>query len=462
MISRRGFLRGSLFTTAGAALGGGLVFRSAQRAMADEGRAAKRFIFIGSSSGCVPDQYWPNGATRFNYSTEPLERHAASVSILRGVSMTNGGDHRPYVKATGSRDRDTHPSIDQLIAQAHRASGYDRPPLVLCGASKNENLRGWLSFGMDGVRVLPEREPARAFATVFGREPSASGAPAPAPSSGPGPRDRVRRAILETVRDDLERLDERLGARERIRLQEHSDAVGRLLARFESGGDAPRGPISGACGEGEGVFASPPEHYLARCMRHMDLIALAFACDERRVASFMMTPLGHDNMRPNHYRGDAYLGGASAVPGLSAADQLADGLPGDLHQSVAHHWASNESFARALAQIHRAEAAVVAYLIDRLQGIPDPAGGSVFDHTAIVWYNEHADPNHGVNAGRGAFPTVIAAGSQMGLDVGGYRDLRGGSGGEVHGRILLSVADRVGAPLSQFGTHTERFSAILA
>lgn len=420
-------------------------------ARADDDGVPRRVIYLGSSSGCVPDQWFPTSDTRFAYSTEPLERHAADLSIFRGVSMTNGGDHKPWVMATGTRESGSA-SFDQLVAARMRELGYDQPSMVLCGEAKSGNHRGWLSFGLDGGQVLPERDPLRAFATVFGREPMAGGMPRP---SGPDPRVTTNRAILAAVAADLEQVRGRLSAAHLERMNEHVDAVERLGASFVDGG----GAVSGACGEGEDAFLSAPSGYLERCKRHMDLIALAFACDRRRVASFLMTPLGHDNMRPGHYRGDAYLGGTLGLPGLREEDQLDADLPGDLHQSVAHHWASSDRFATAFARIHRAEAAVVAYLVDRLKAIPE-GSGSVFDHTAIFWTNEHADPNHGVNAGRARFPTVVLAGSRTGLRTGRFVDLPGGN--EIHGRMLLSIARAVGAELPRFGTHVEPWAELLA
>ncbi|MCU0672354.1 MAG: DUF1552 domain-containing protein [Myxococcota bacterium] len=447
-LARRSFLRRLGLVGAGLALGAPRFVRTAH---ADDDGTPRRVIYLGSSSGCVPDQWFPTSDTRFAYSTEPLERHAANLSIFRGVSMTNGGDHKPWVMATGSRESGS-PSFDQLVAARMRELGYDQAPLVLCGEAKSGNHRGWLSFGLDGAHVLPERDPLRAFATVFGREPSAGG---PTTPPGPDPRVAVNRAILGAVAGDLAQVRDRLSAAHRARVLEHADAVDRLAATFVDGG----GVVSGACGEGEDAFLTAPSSYLERCKRHMDLIALAFACDRRRVASFLMTPLGHDNMRPGHYRGDAYLGGALGLPGLREEDQLDSDLPGDLHQSVAHHWASNARYATAFARIHRAEAAVVAYLIDRLKAIPE-GSGSVFDHTAIFWTNEHADPNHGVNAGRARFPTVVIAGSRTGLRTGSFVDLPGGN--EIHGRMLLSIARASGAELTRFGTHVEPWPELFA
>ncbi len=451
MTTRRNLLRGASAVLGAAALG---PLRS-QGLQADSDTAAKRFIFIGSASGCVPNRFWPMGDRTFNYSTAPLERHSENVSFLRGVSMTNGGDHKPYVMVTGQREPGGA-SIDQLIAERMRSSlGYDQPSLVLCGKSKNQNLRGWFSFGRDGERVLPQSSPLDAFSTVFGRGPMADGGAAATPARGG--RAALNRAILGTVTSDIESLTTRVAGSSADRLAEHGDAVARLAASFEDGESAP-GPVEGAgCGTGEEGFTTASSGYLDDCRRHMDLIALSFACDRRRVANFMMTPLGHDNMGRGNYRGMGYEG---ALPGLSSGDQVSMDGPGDLHQVVAHAWHSNSSYAETFARMHRAEAAVIAYLIDRLKAIPDASGeGTVFDHTVLYWTNEHADPNHGVNAGRSDFPTMVAAGRCTGVRVGSYVDLDGGN--EVHGAILLALAQQVGAPLDRFGTFRSPWREIL-
>ncbi|MEM9693218.1 MAG: DUF1552 domain-containing protein, partial [Myxococcota bacterium] len=392
--------------------------------------ACKRFIHINMASGCIPGRYWPSSGTRFNYSTEPLERHASDIAIMRGVHMPHRGDHRPFVVATGSGDRDgliaAHPSLDQLIVNELRATGYDRPTLALAGQTKNSKPQGHISFDLNGNPVTPVKTPRTAFENVFGRPPMDDSGMEPAPT-GPSAEDRVEEALYETLLSDLDDIERQLGPEERQQVEAHREALSRMLGGL--GGVS--GPVLG-----ESIFLSEPNGFLDRCMQHMDLITLAFASDQRRVASFLMTPLGHDNMSRNSYRTNGYDG---SLPGLSSADEVGD-VSGDLHQRVAHGWSGNSDYAEAFARISRAENAVVAYLIDRLKATPDPinGGGTVFDNTAIYVTNEHAGPNHGVNAGRSDFPTIPAAGKDMGLRVGDYVTVE--SGGNLHGNIVMAIA----------------------
>jgi len=448
LLSRRSFMGAAANTVGIAGLGAmgllnGMGLRSAHAQSSPSG-PVKRFIFAVTNSGCIPSYYWPTSSTRFNYSTEPLERHAANVSILRGINMPHRGDHRPFVVATGSGDRDglvaDHPSIDQLLIDRMRQDGYDRPALVVCGQSKSGKPQGHISFDLNGNRVNPQRDPIQAFEGVFGRPPNADAGDAAA----------VEEAMIRASMADLEALYPRLGTKERQALDLHSEALDRRLTALLEDGAA--GPSAG-----EARLVTPPRNFLERLMYHAEVIALSFAADRRRVASLLVTPMGHDNMGLSSYRGVVYEEGL--LPGLTMMD-AAGSVGGNLHQTIAHGWSGNASFSETFARIHRAETAAIAYMVDRLKATPDPVnGGSVFDHTVIYVSNEHGGPNHGVNAGRSQFPTILIAGSQTGIKVGQYVELDGAN--NFHGRILLSIAQAIGAPLARFGDYTMPWNEIL-
>ena len=68
---------------------------------------------------------------------------------------------------------------------------------------------------------------------------------------------------------------------------------------------------------------------------------------------------------------------------------------GDRTQSWAELYARSSQAAQAMADYNRVHAEQIARLVDTLSAIPDPQGGSLMDHTLIVWGSEMADGWHG-------------------------------------------------------------------
>jgi hypothetical protein len=96
-----------------------------------------------------------------------------------------------------------------------------------------------------------------------------------------------------------------------------------------------------------------------------------------------------------------------------------------------------------LVKINTWYAQQLAYLMEKLASIPE-AGGSVLDHTAIVWLNELGT---GGNHGHERTPWVIGGSAGGFFKTGQLVSFPG----EPHNRLLLTLCHAMGVATDVFG-----------
>src|SRR5690348_14700512 len=132
----------------------------------------------------------------------------------------------------------------------------------------------------------------------------------------------------------------------------------------------------------------------------LDMAAQAMACDLTRFITLPMLPL-------------------PSAPWL--------GLTENLHDDLAHRVNDDDPTMRAtirsrLNMFHRYNAELVAYLLSALKAVNE-AGGTMLDHSLVLWGNELGDPDIHTSYG---VPTVIAGGTNGKFKMGRYLQLRPG------------------------------------
>lgn len=410
------FNRRNLLRAAGAGILSTPFLRYGMRSAHANSDQAKRLIVFWTPNGVNQDKFWPSGSgSSFTLSETlaPLAEHKSDLTIIRGVTYSGTGDHKygkPY-STTGLTAEEGGPSIDQEVASALAS-----PSMVLCGQSKG-NVRGYISYAKgDHAPIWPEKNVTTAYETIFG--PITGGEP---PMTGtPGGRDgELDALILETAMQDVEELRKRLPAAEKVKMDDQLAALINLKKSLMGGG--PGGtPID--CDSDGAQFATSGANFRERIRLHMDLIATAFACDARRVASLMFGPVGHDNMG----------GDLSFISGVG----------GDIHNNIAHPDPSGQR----MADIDHFQASELAYLIDRLKGIPE-GSGTVFDNTVILWLTECTHGNHGHRN----IPVVVIGSGGGVLKTGQYLDAENGY---VLPNVLMAAAHAAGHEIGSFGDKT--------
>lgn len=404
LINRRNALRAAGATTVLAAFAQRL-----RRVAAAPDQAPKRLIVFWTPNGVVQSRFWPTasaGGFTLSPTLQALEPHRDSLTFVKGVTFSGTGDHKtgqPF-STSGFTTDNAGVSIDQEIAQ-----GTGQPSLVLCGQSKNENRRGFISFDKSGAWVTPIRSPRAAYEAVFG--PIMSGTPTM--PAAPGRDAELSTRILDTVLADIEDIKPRLPAAELIKMEDHLAGILELKAKVGMNGQPPV-HCEGLDGSS---FGEEPE-LEKRVQLHLDLMAACIACDTRRIFSFMLAPAG----------GDACNFGFLGVSGGDFHNDIAHGSPGD---------AAKEDLMQKVDVWH---AGRLAYLIERLKSIPE-AGGTAFDNTVILWTTECSQGNHG----HLDVPVVLAGSAGGALKTGQLL------GGAKYENLLISLAHALGHPIGQFG-----------
>ena len=396
-------------------------------------RAPLRFGVVYVPNGMVMQEWTPTqegAGFSFPAAMKPLEPFREKLTVLSGLAnnpppaaATGAGVHARastrFLTNIPPKRSDTSAveagvSVDQLIAQS-LANETQLASLEV--AIEGRDLAGSCDIGFSCAytntiawrgpsTALPmENDPRILFERMFG---------------GSGSTDRAARAaqiatdrsILDSVRDRVSTLQGRIGARDRVKLDEYLEAVRdieRRIRKAEEQSDRELPLVE----RPRGVPASFEEH--AKLM--FDLQLLAYETDLTRVITFM---LGRE------------LSGRT-FPELGVTES---------HHATSHHQENKGKIANLLKiKVHHA--ALFAYYLEKLQGTPD-GDGSLLDNMLILYGAGMGDSN--LHA-PGNLPVMIAGGAAGRIKTGQHVKYRAGTPmANLHLRVL-----------DIFGVHTERF-----
>ncbi len=371
---------------------------------------SKRLIVFWTPNGRVQEDFWPSGSgTDFtlNDGMAPLAPHKNDLTILKGITYSGTGDHKtgqPFSTSGFPKDNGG-PSIDQEIA-----AGLGETSHVVCGQSKNQNRRGFVSFDKSGSWVTPVRSVQSAYESVFG--PIGSGGGEPPMMSG---RDAELEAkILDTAIADIEAVRARLPESELVKMDDHLDALMSLKSKVSDD------PILIQCDQDGSPYLGDVD-YAKRVQLHSDVIASAIACDARRVFSHMLAPAGHDST-------------SWGFIGVSG---------GDIHNDVAHSSHVAGSAMDKMRKVGIWEVEQLAHLIDSLKSIPE-GEGTAFDNTVILWTTECTHGNHGHTN----IPNVLIGSCGGAIKTGRFHSFEKNPGWE---NVLLTLSHAMDHKISSFG-----------
>jgi hypothetical protein len=189
-------------------------------------------------------------------------------------------------------------SIDQLVADAISAGAPFRSLEVgVTPATPNGNPQSLHSVSHNGpdARNNPEFDPRAVFDRLFA-DSVGQQVPDETGDTEAAKLARVRASVLDSILDDGARLQQRLGATDQARLEQHLEAIRAIERRLDTTGDG-GGGTPDACGTltaptvgRDSQSEAPPGVNSAMA----ELTALALACEQTRVASFMFSlPAAH-------------------------------------------------------------------------------------------------------------------------------------------------------------------------
>jgi hypothetical protein len=354
---------------------------TAQAALPKEGGVASaaakvrpnRLVYIFVPNGIHMADWTPatEGAYELPWILQPLAKVKNDFSVVTGLAQLNaralgdgGGDHARSNACflTGARPRKTDGadikngvSVDQYAAQ--KLAGLTKFPSLEIGIEPGAQsgncdsgyscaYQSTIAWRGETTPVAKEVNPRAVFERLFGNGQSGEEA------ATRYQRDRYRKSILDFVRQDVSDLENKLGARDRRKLDEYLGGIREIEQRlayveksnFEiSGGVRPNG-----------TPRDPGEHI--KLMG--DMMILAFQADLTRISTFMFA---------NDGSGRAYRN-----IGISEG-----------HHELSHHGKSAEKQEK-IRQINRFHIEQLAYILEKMKATKE-GDANLLDNTMLVY-----------------------------------------------------------------------------
>ncbi len=343
--------------------------------------APKRVAFVYVPNGIIMQDWTPSRlGSNFDlpHTLEPLQTYKNDMLVLSGLTLDKarsngdgGGDHARAMAAflTGCQPRKTHGadlragiSVDQVIAQHNRDNtrfasleiGCEGGRLAgNCDSGYSCAYSNTISWRAPSTPNPKEDNPRQLFDRLFGGQDQQESA------QSRSRRDEYNQSILDFVSEDANRLMNRLGNRDRQRMDEYLSSIRdieRRIARNDSEAGAPR--ISRPSGI--------PGDYGEYIRLMGDLLALSFQTDLTRVGTFVFANEGSNRSYRNI--------------------DIRDG-----HHSLSHHQNRREKIEK-LKRINHFHINQFAHFLGRLRAIRE-GDGTLLDNCIIVYGSGNADGN---------------------------------------------------------------------
>lgn len=435
MITKRALSRRTVLRAIGAALPLPLLdamvppLTALQRTPA---QAPLRFGTVYTPNGVIPGQWFPatdGPAFEFSPTLKPLEKFREQLLVVSGLDSVpppppgerqynNHADAstRFLTDVTPSRTLRAGISVDQILA---REIGKDTslPSIELalesvdsgasCDFGRSCVYTGTISWAGATAPLPMEHDPSAAFVRLFG-DGTADGSARQA-------RARQKGSILDSLLDEVSRLQASVSAPDRSRLSTYLESVRDVERRIQR---------AVAFNRDEPSFDRPagiPDTFEQHARLMFDLQWLAYQGDVTRVSTFM---IGRE------FSGRTY-------PEI--------GVP-DAHHPISHHLRDPIRMEKC-AKINHYHVSIFADFVDKLRATPD-GDGSLLDHVAIIY-------GAGMSEGNGHVPLnlpILVVGGANGRIAGG-RHLKFASGTPL-ANFHLSMLDRFGVRIDQHGNST--------
>lgn len=248
-----------------------------------------------------PAQTGTGAAWELSHQLKPLAEHKSYLTVVSGLEgkLVVGGNEHPTGSAgcttgaplNGNAVRSE--SIDQTVAKVLGTpqGGYKSLEIGVTPATPNgppDSLHT-VSHSGPNARNMPEYDPKAVFNRLF-----MGSVVTPMEPDQAAKLVKVRRSVLDSVLADGARLQKRLGAADKQRIERHLAAIRDIEARLDGG---PSTGVPAACNsqtaptQGKDARSEAPP---AVNTIMSQLATLALACDRTRVVSYMFSlPAAH-------------------------------------------------------------------------------------------------------------------------------------------------------------------------
>ncbi|HMI92858.1 MAG TPA: DUF1552 domain-containing protein [Polyangiales bacterium] len=441
-IPRRTFLRGTLAGGIGVSIGLPLLepmLNGNGTALAQDAALPRRLgvFFFGNGRGVEVAKWRPTG-TGASWTPSPLlaplaglkdyvsvvtgmnakldkspqGHHRGSAAILSGYEfVTQPANNAPY------RSTFQKPSIDQLVAAA---VGSATPFKSLELATSSRVIKGegttiqYISHNGPDSPNPPEVEPGAVFDRLF----AGGGAMTSQPAT-PAVTDRLRElrsSVLDTVLVDLDAMHKRVGASDRIRLEQHTESIRAIERRLTTMPTAPAVQCDNPARPGAIAGSSGKEPLAERLDAFGDLLTLAMSCDLTRAFTIQ------------------WSGSAGGPVFWQVGATRA-------HHDLSHDGAGAQDVMEKITIFTMEE---LAKMLVKFRDTPDGAG-NLLDSLALMATSDTSDGEaHSVND----YPIVIAGKAGGALK---HPGVYYNSNGEHTNKVLLTLLRGVGVQIAEIG-----------
>ena len=370
---------------------------------------------------------------------QSLEALKDNVLLLGGLAdkpadlMEGGGDHARSAgtfltattfKLTTGADVYAATSMDQVAArelgkQTQLTSlelGIESNAMLgTCDGGSSCAYTNTISWRNPTTPLPVERDPRAVFERLFGT----SGSTDPAARAARLQRDST---IIDAVGAELKRLQQILGAGDRLKVSEYVDSVRDVERRIQTAAAQSSRELP-LVDEPAGI----PEDYATHAKLQMDLLALAYQTDLTRVSTFMLA---------KEVSGRAY-------PEIGVSDS---------HHPLSHHQDEPGKLER-LHKVNEYHFQQFAHLAAKLAATPD-GDGTLLDHTVLLYGTGISDSNTHFHDD---LPVAVVGGKAAGIRGGRY--VRHADGTPIS-NLYVSLLDRLGVAVDAFGDSTGRIETL--
>jgi hypothetical protein len=414
-VSRRRFLRG-----AGGALLALPLLDAFTTGPAGAVTFPRRLVIMFSGNGTLADAWTPTGGvTDFVLGDilAPLAPHRDDLLILAGIDAESSyhgpGDGAHYNgmghMLTGTELLDLGDynfmgggiSIDQRIAQTIGTT-TKFPTLELCVENNPATILSRMSYLGPNQPMPPEPDPTAVFQRLF---------------DGATPDQKAQRvSVTDAVKEDFNALAPTLGAADRLKVEQHLEAVRAVEKSLLATTAVACDPIA----IGRDDLGDVP----AVGKDQMDLLVQALSCDLTRVVTLQWSQ--SESMTQMTWLG------------------ITDG-----HHTLSHETNSDPVVHGKLSAINNWYATQLAYLLAAMKAVPE-GDGTLLDHSLVMWCNELSD---GSVHSRRQLPYVLAGKCGGSVKTGRFLQYgpRVGEPAPPHNDLLVAIAQAMGVEIETFG-----------
>jgi hypothetical protein len=398
----------------------------------------RRLGFVYMPMGCDLPRWTPPGderLTALSPALESLRPVVDQLTVISNLELKNAypGTHATSnaaflsaakAKWTESTDYYLGTTVDQIAAK--EIGGKTLLPslelsmdlLQTVGQCDNGYAcvyQNNLSWSSPTTPLPAEAHPRIVFERLFGEGGSAADRRAAL---------QRRASLLDWVREDITRLENRLGPEDRTRVSQYLDTVREVERRIQKAeSETLENPLPDL-DRPVGVPAAYADH--ARLM--FDLQVLALQADVTRVITFQLARETSNRTYPEI------------------------GVP-DPHHPLTHHGNDPEKIAR-MAKINAFHVSLFAYFLGRLKATPE-GDGSLLDHSLYLYGSGMGNPNIHDHVN---LPILVAGGAGK---VKGGRHIKYAEPTPL-ANLHLTLLERVGVRMDAFADSKGRVDELLA